>query len=150
MLSLAAATARAMSGRGAAPRVSRAALLERSRLRRAPTHIARPFDPLAVVLLGLVQAFRAAVRTKMHCSDCRACAPQVAIHPSNPPIIASTLTIALPAHTVLTLPALAQILDSFRGRFWGRWCAGVVERPEEPLHVTCASRGDVLPIAASL
>ena len=80
MLSLAAATARAMSGRGAAPRVSRAALLERSRLRRAPTDIARPFDPLAVVLLGLVQAFRAAVRTNMHCSDCRECAGETLNH----------------------------------------------------------------------
>ena len=98
MLALAVETARAMSGRWAARRVSGKGLLERPRFRPAPSDFVRPFAPLTVVLLGLVRAFRAAVRTKMHCSDCRECAPGVAIHPSNPAIMNSTLTIALPAH----------------------------------------------------
>jgi hypothetical protein len=96
MLSLAVETARGMSGRWAARRVSRKGLLERPRFRPAPTDFAPPIAPLTVVLLDLVRAVCGAVRTKLHCSDCRECAYGVANNPQNPAIIASTLTIALP------------------------------------------------------
>ena len=81
MLSLAVETARAMYGRGVARRVSRAGTVERPRFRPSPDDLAQPFDPLTVVLLDLVRAFRGALRTKMHCSDCRECEWGVAIHP---------------------------------------------------------------------
>ena len=81
MLSLAVETARAMYGRGVARRVSRAGTVERPRFRPSPDDLAQPFDPLTVVLLDLVRAFRAAVRTKLHCSDCRECAPGIVYNP---------------------------------------------------------------------
>jgi hypothetical protein len=54
--------------------------------RPAPSDFVRPFAPLTVVLLGLVRAFRGAVRTKLHCYDCLACAPEPENNPSNPEI----------------------------------------------------------------
>ena len=81
MLALAVETARAMWGRGAARRMSRKGLSQRPPRRPAPSDFDRPFAPLSVVLLGLVRAFRGAVRTKLHCYDCRECAPALGIHP---------------------------------------------------------------------
>ena len=116
---------------GVSSRYGGASVLPPSPRRFCPT-----VDPLRGRPVRPRQAFRGGLRGHRCTSDCRACDSGTPNHPKNPAIIASRPRIALTFR--LVLPRLRRW--SALGCTGGWWCAGVVERPEEPVDVPDALR----------